>query len=133
MPVDNNESEQLSASDFKKDVQSQAILASFKAEPLPTINFVVPLEKKVCNLKFEPTCFAYEKIGGGDLIEATQQSEGRKSSREVTLNLGFATLNDLHYFYLVEDDRICVASEEIELLQEFIYWKNLNLKSQEKQ
>ncbi|KAJ3109996.1 hypothetical protein HK100_003191 [Physocladia obscura] len=34
---------QLSASDFKKD---EAILAAFKAELLPTIDFVVPLEKK---------------------------------------------------------------------------------------
>ncbi|KAI9319538.1 hypothetical protein BDR26DRAFT_926986 [Obelidium mucronatum] len=70
----------LQASEFKNDLQSQAILASFQAEPLPTIEFVIPLDKKVCNVKYTPTRFVYEKIGGGDWIDVTKEREGGESN-----------------------------------------------------
>ncbi|KAJ3133285.1 hypothetical protein HK100_004500 [Physocladia obscura] len=70
---------QLNASDFKKNVQSQAILASFKT-PLPIIEFIVPLNQKVCNLNFIPRHFVYEKVGTGEWTEVTKLQEGGEST-----------------------------------------------------
>ncbi|KAI9324485.1 hypothetical protein BDR26DRAFT_925765 [Obelidium mucronatum] len=48
----------LQASEFKNDLQSQAILASFQAEPLPTIEFVIPLDKKALrDNNSDPKCW----------------------------------------------------------------------------
>ncbi|KAJ3281072.1 hypothetical protein HDU79_011100 [Rhizoclosmatium sp. JEL0117] len=70
---------QLSASAFKKDVQSQAILRSFQAAPLPDIDFVIPLDQKVCNMKYTVTRFVYEKVDDGEWKEVTNEREGGES------------------------------------------------------